>query len=201
MNSNQLFTFFKKEYSLHQLLNIEEIQQFQELMSETNGIATVLITQNGAPFTNASNSLPVFSALFPKTSRTLHAGFSFSKEKENDEIIIQTCLNNGFWEAEIPVFIGNVKVAIWLVGQVKNSECLLEPVLDFVNKTTVNKAEIISMYENMQGLSAEKFKKIVELFSLFIRQVSEKAYRKIESEQSKEIYISENIPEITQNSE
>ena len=55
MNSSEFADIFNLEYAFTDLFDLEEIQRFQDLFSDANEVASIIIKTDGTPITKASN--------------------------------------------------------------------------------------------------------------------------------------------------
>ena len=178
--TNELSNIDNPNILFSDIFDLEEIQRMQDLFSEATGVASLITLPNGTPITEPSN----FSR-FCQLIRATEKGFinckhsdmfiggkiDFSKDSE-----LTPCLSAGLWDTGAKITVGNVHIANWMIGQVRNKDADEKKLLEYGDEVGVDKTDLKNALKEVTTMSAEKFRKISEMLVVFANQLSEKAY-------------------------
>ena len=107
------------------IFNIEDIQRLQDVFSDTNDVASIILNLDGSAITESSNYNHHFNKLICNNTQSrencMRANVG-SYGLSNEKIIISKCKNCGLLEAYAPIVVGGIHIANWCIGQVKNEE-------------------------------------------------------------------------------
>jgi len=173
----------KEEIRFHDLFNLEEIQEIQDLFAEATGVASLITQPDGTPITRPSNfrRLCIDIVRNTETGRTnCFKSDSIIGRHHPEGPIIQTCLSGGLWDAGASITVGDKHIANWLIGQVRNEAQDEDKMRSYARKIGVNEEEYIKAFLEVPIMSKHQLKRITQVLFAFANQLSSMAYQNIQ---------------------
>jgi len=164
------------------LFKLEEIQNLQDLFSDSCGVASIITFPDGKPITKPSNFCTLCSDIIRKTAKGLancQKSDSVLGQNNSTGPVVQPCLSGGLWDAGASITVGGVHVANWLIGQVRNSEIDEKGMLQYANEIGANQNDFLKALKEVPVMSEEQFNKVSKMLYAFAGELSEKAYRNL----------------------
>jgi PAS domain S-box-containing protein len=171
-----------KDLNMLDLIDIQQLQKMQDSFAEATGIASIITLPNGKPITKPSNFCDLCIKIIRKTKKGLENCYKSDAElgKPNKEgPIIKRCLSGGLWDAGVSIYAGNIHVANWLIGQVKNDQMDLEKMYSYISEIGADRAEFIEAFDKVPIMSHEKLKKVADSLFFFANLISDLVYKNI----------------------
>ena len=165
------------------ILNLEDIQHFQELFSEASGVASIITHPDGTPITDPVNFCKLCGTIIRKTEKGMaNCQYSDSIIGRHNTTgpIVAKCLSGGLWDAGASITVGGKHIANWLIGQVRTEEFDKERMLQYADEIGADRVEFLSAMNEVPVMSAEQFQKVSEMLFAFANELSEKAYRNLQ---------------------
>lgn len=175
---------------LEKFFKIEELQEFQNIFSKVNQVASIITLSDGTPVTESSNFCRLCKDIIRqsklgcvkcKTSDTF-----IGKQNPNGPSII-TCSSAGLWDAGVSINLGDEHIANWLIGQVREETIDVEKVHKYADEIGVDRDEFLEAYEEVPVMELSRFKDIANLLFAFVNQISSKATKTYELEKEKDL--------------
>ncbi|MEK7989903.1 MAG: PocR ligand-binding domain-containing protein [Thiotrichaceae bacterium] len=158
------------------------IQQLQDDFATKTGVASIISDLKGKPYTKPSN----FSKLCgyirdsPKGgANCIYSDGLIGKQASRKRPHIQPCLSGGLWDAGACMYVGDIHVANWLVGQVMNETQNLTKMMDYARKIDIDEEKFSEALTQVTIMSEEQFNHICQALFIFANAISEcAAYEK-----------------------
>ena len=178
--TNDLSNIENQNILFSDIFDLNEIQRMQDLFSDATEVASLITLPDGTPITKPSN--------FSRFCQLIRATEKGAINCKNSDILIggktdfsrdadlTPCLSAGLWDTSAKITVGNVHIANWLIGQVRDKEIDEKKLLDYGNEIGVDKSDFKNALQEVTTMSVEKFRKISEMLVVFANQLSEKAY-------------------------
>ena len=170
------------EIDFHDLFNINEIQEIQDLFSEATGVASIITYPDGIPITKPSNFCRLCIDIIRKTEKGLkncyHSDSVIGKQNIGGAIY-QPCLSGGLWDGGASISVGGKHIANWLIGQVRNENVDEKKMLLYAKEIEADETEFKKALDEVTVMSTDKFKKIADILFYFANEISQKAYHNI----------------------
>ena len=171
-----------KTVDFNELFNLKDLQQLQDLFSDSCGVASIITYPDGRPITKPSNFCKLCSDIIRNTEKgriNCLKSDSILGRKNADGPIVQTCLSGGLWDAGASITVGGIHVANWLIGQVRNEEIDEKRILEYADEIETDKAEFAKALKKVPVMSIEQFTKVSKMLFAFANELSEKAYKNL----------------------
>ena len=152
-----------EKFTFTDIFEIEEIQHLQNLFSETNEVASIITFPDGTPITKPSNFCRLCSEFIRKSEKGVINCFKSDAEigkQFTSGPTIKKCLSGGLWDAGVSIVVGDIHIANWLIGQVKNKDIDESEVIKYADEIGADKTQFIKAFNEVPEMSAEKFSKI-----------------------------------------
>ena len=104
--------------------------------------------------------------------------------KNTDGPILQPCLSGGLWDGGTSIIVGDVHIANWVIGQVRNGETDPEGMLAYAAEIGADPEKFESALEEVTIMPTGQFRKISNFLYLMASQLSELAYNNIQQEKA-----------------
>jgi len=138
----------------------EEFQRIQDLLSETTGVAVVLIDTVGNSITKPSNFSRLCTEFLVKSDQFGVNCFQFV----------------GLMHAEIRINFGEKLLANWLIGHVRKVDADGKWIIEIADQTGIDRGPILEAWEEVPVMSIKQFNHVIEMLSAFANEISEKAF-------------------------
>lgn len=166
--------------ALSDILDISEIQRFQDAFTNAHGVASIITHTDGTPITQATNFTRLCIDIIRKTekgcSNCYHSDAVIGGYNPNGPNV-QTCLSGGLWDAGVSITVAGTHIANWLIGQVRNDNVDEEKVFQYAAEIGADIEEFKLAYYEVPVMTEDQFRKIADLLFFFANELSEKAYR------------------------
>ena len=163
----------------HDIINLADIQHFQDLFSDATGVASIITHPDGTPITNPSNFSRLCNSIIRKTEKgcaNCYKSDSVIGRYNPSGPVIQSCLSGGLWDAGASIAVGGKHIANWLIGQVRNIEIDDQHMMKYADEIGADKTVFMEALNEVPVMSVSKFKKVSEMMFAFVNEISEKAY-------------------------
>ena len=171
------------EATFADLFDIEEIQKIQDAFAKTAGVASIITGLDGTPITRPSNFCSLCQDIIRKTETGLcnckRSDAAIGVGRKNGPVV-QPCLSGGLWDAGASIYVGDIHLANWLIGQVRNEALSEEKLLGYADVIGADKEEFRKALSQVPVMSQEQFQRISDILFLFANQLSALAYKNFE---------------------
>lgn len=164
----------KPEFS--DIFEIHDIQQLQDLFSDTTGVSSIIIHPDGKYITKPSNFCSLCSFIKEK---------EFGKQicslfgKANSKISIDNsnttfCQYTGITDFACSFIIDGHHIATWVIGHVRTQQADLENLISNAKKLGFSSEDFLKRYHDIPQMSQDQFDKTVKLLKAFVKELSDK---------------------------
>ncbi|WP_353571765.1 PocR ligand-binding domain-containing protein [Candidatus Albibeggiatoa sp. nov. BB20] len=191
-----------KNHSLFdKFFNKSIIQQIQDDFATKTGVASIISDLKGAPYTKPSNfsKLCTYIRETPKGgANCMHSDSVIGKQASRSRPHIQPCLSGGLWDAGACLYVGDIHVANWLIGQVMNEAQDLAKMLDYAKKIDMDQEKFSYAMTQITVMTEEQYTHTCQALFIFANVVSEcAAYEKDLSLSDMEVLLQNKKSELT----
>ncbi len=165
------------------LFDVNDIQQIQDIFSDSTGVASIITYPCGQPITKPSNFRRVCSDIIRSTEegfkRCKHSDSYIGKMNQDKANVIE-CLSCGLWDAGVNISVGGKHLANWLIGQVRDKDVDKERLIEYSKVIGVNEDELIKAYLEVPIMELQQFEKIAKALFIVSQQLSKIAYQNLQ---------------------
>ncbi|MEN6620221.1 MAG: PocR ligand-binding domain-containing protein, partial [Smithella sp.] len=165
------------------LFNLSDLQQIQDMLAYSWGVAILLTRPDGTAITKPSNFTYLCNNLIRKNIN------GFVNCKKSDAVIgkynptgptICKCLSAGLWQAGASITLEGRHIANWLIGQIRNEAQNEEQVIKYANIISIDRDIFREAFLKVPIMSQEKFELIAYALFALANQLSAIAYQNIQ---------------------
>jgi PAS domain S-box-containing protein len=171
------------DIDFHDLFNLEDIQEIQDLFAKSTGVSSLITTPDGAPITQPSNFCRLCSSFIRQTEpgRQKCAISDAALGRYNpDAPTIHHCLSAGLCAAGASITVGGKHIANWLIGQVRDETVNEENIREYARALGVDAEEFIATFREVPYMPAEQFQQVAQALFVFANQLSAMAYQNVQ---------------------
>lgn len=172
--------------SFHELFDVQEVQKIQDSFSSAMGVASVITLPDGTPVTRPSNFRRLCSDIIRATEvgrRNCEYSDSVIGKRNPDGPTISTCMSGGLWDAGANIHAGDIHVANWLVGQVRNDAQHEDELLNYADEIGVCRNEFLTALNEVPVMDANQFHNIAQALFIFANKLSLIAHQNLQQAQ------------------
>ncbi len=193
-------TNLAQDINISEVFDVKELQHLQDLFSEVHQVASLITLPNGVPLTNPSGFCR-FCSLVRSTERGTYnciCSDSALSKLDPERITVKKCQSAGLWGARVSITVGMHHVGNWMIGQLRTDDNQEEDIRKYAKEIGLDEEVLFEAYQEVPVMDEKKFRKIADLLSVFVKQISDNAYKQIKIKESNKelIKITENLPEI-----
>lgn len=169
-------------YRLDELIPLSELQEMQDAFALALGVASVITDINGTPITQPSNYCTLCTHVIPSTpgGRMLcDASHSAQEYPSQGGPTFKYCMSAGLMDGGASIFVGDVHVANWLIGQVMDAEDSDDRMLDFCKKIGADETQFKLALSQVTRMTRQRYDEISQMLYLFSRQLSALAFQNV----------------------
>lgn len=113
----------KEQFSLLDLIPLEDLQQLQDTLDEINDVTTIITDPQGNPLTMPGNDLGVCHLVRQSPKSVLECAQSpqalakTAPEKQGTPLVCQACQSLGILHAAVPIIVNHIHLANWWISQ------------------------------------------------------------------------------------
>ncbi len=164
------------EFTLQDLVSLEELQKIQDSFSEVTGTATIITSTDSTMITKPSNFNRVCEIVYSTEEGRRRCDESDRMRTENArqsrEPVIQQCLSCGFTDASVPIIVAGRHIANWLVGQCNTMHISRESIAKYAREIGADPDELLTAYDRTPRMSHAEFRRTLNLLSLIVGEIS-----------------------------
>ncbi|HEX7585650.1 MAG TPA: PAS domain S-box protein [Prolixibacteraceae bacterium] len=164
------------------IFNLDDIQQLQDLFSDSSGVASIITHPDGTPITKPSNFCRLCS-IIRKTEKgraNCYKSDAAIGKQNSSGPIVQPCLSGGLWDAGASITVGGKHIANWLIGQVRNEELDEQRMIEYADEIGANREDFRKALNEVPVMSVEQFNKVSKMLFAFASELSEKTYNNLQ---------------------
>ena len=168
-----------QEISLFDLFQAEEIQRVQDAFALASNVASVISAPDGTPLTRPSNSSELFAALFHDRD-AVGTGHVFPpaalRPPSGTGLAVHVCPETGLLYAGMPIVVGGIHVANWLIGQVRDEEADGGQALALAGRFGADPKAVEVALARMPSMSRMRFGVVADSMALIAGHVFRQAH-------------------------
>ncbi|BDZ72182.1 PocR ligand-binding domain-containing protein [Methanobacterium petrolearium] len=172
-----------EEIGFHELFNLKEIQEIQDLFAEATGVASIITQPDGTPITQPSKFHRLCKDIIRKTEigrANCFKSDAIIGKHHPEGPIIRPCLSSGLWDAGASITVGGKHIANWLIGQVRNEAQNEDEMRDYAREIGVDEEEYIEAFREVPVMSKSHLEHIARSLFAFANQLSAMAYQNVQ---------------------
>lgn len=165
----------QESYRLENLFALSELQEMQDAFAAALGVASIITDIDGKPITRPSNYCTFCTRVVASTEKGRRlCAHSHSMECSPDRGApsFKYCLSAGFMDGGAGIFVGDIHVANWLIGQVMDSEDSDARMMAFCRDIGADEAEFTAALAQVTRMSRKRYEEISHMLFVFARQLS-----------------------------
>ena len=185
-----------------EIFEMDEIQRMQDMFSDATGVASIITLPNGNPITKPSNFTRFCKDIIRNTEKGCANCIKSDAEiggQNSCQLIVKQCLSAGLWDAGVPITVGGVHIANWLIGQVQTEGMDMERMMAYADEIGADRNEFMAALDEVPKMTENRFQKVAQMLLVFANEMSEKAYNNLQLK--KEIAAHETANQKLQKSE
>lgn len=175
-------TGHQEKYRLENLFNLAELQEIQDAFATAVGVASIITDTDGHMITRPSNYCALCTQVIPSTEegrRLCAASHSYTERPTTGGPSFKNCLSAGLMDGGASIFVGDVHVANWLIGQVMDSADSDERMMDFCRRIGADEGEFRAALSQVTRMSRKRYDEISHMLFLFAKQLSTLAIQNV----------------------
>jgi len=184
------------------VFDIEKLQQLQDEFSEVTGVASWITDTEGTPVTAPSNMSRLCRDFIQEMGKGHKQCFLMNQhlaKNKKDTISIDRCSRTGLWEAGVGIFINEIHIGSWMIGQVRADDDAGQKKVKAVAKEfgfDIN--ELQEAYNEIPVMDKTQFSQIAKMLQVLVAMHTDNAYKSMKVEESNRelTRLYENIPDI-----
>jgi len=170
-------------FTLSEIINVNEIQRLQDLFSYASGVASIITHSNGKPITHPTNFCKLcdnYCKLAKGPAKCIQSN-EMPGRYSPEGPVIQSCLSfdpeySGLWNAGASITLGKRHIANWFIGPVRMEDQEEQGMLQYADDIEANRVEFINALNEVPVMSLQQFTRISKMLFAFANELSEKAY-------------------------
>lgn len=169
-------------YRLENLFDISELQEMQDAFAEAVGVASIITDIHGQPITQPSNYQTLCTQVICSTDKgrqLCDVSHSLYECPTTGGPSFKYCSSAGLMDGGASIFVGDVHVANWLIGQVMNSEDTEERMMAFCREIGADEAAFRDALSHLPRMSRQRYDEISHMLFVFARQLSTLAVQNV----------------------
>jgi len=171
------------DINFHDLFNLKDIQQIQDLFARSTGVASVITNPDGSRITEPSNLCRLCGDIIRRTEqgqKKCAASHALISRQNPDGPSSHQCLVAGLFSAGASITIGGKHIASWLIGQVRDPAVTEEDIKDYARALGIEEEEFIAAFRELPIMSKDQFQQVAQALFVFANQLSTMAYQNIQ---------------------
>ncbi len=172
----------EETYRLENLFDLTELQEMQDAFATAMGVASVITDINGNAVTRPSNYCALCTQVIPSTAKGRElcgASHSIYECPTVGGPSFKYCMSAGMMDGGASIFVGDVHVANWLIGQVLDSEDSDERMMAFGRMIGADEDAFKDALAKVTRMSRQRYDEICHMLYLFARQLSTLAVQNV----------------------
>lgn len=168
---------------LEDLFDLSELQRLQDAFAAATGVAALITTPAGEPLTRPSRFCRLCANIIRKTEKGLANCCRSDAELGGCHEAgprVQPCLSGGLWDAGTSLRAGDLHLANWLIGQVRDESVDEARLLEYAREIGADPDEFRQALLEVPRMSREQFTKVAEALHLLGSQLSLLAMRNLQ---------------------
>lgn len=161
------------ELHLSDIIQLKNIQLIQDAFARATDVSSVIVDLDGNLLTSPSNFTEICKLIRQTEKGMKRCSISDKNRRNKSRDISYQCLSCGFTNSSVPIFIGNVQVADWLIGQCNSRGVDREFIEKYAGEIGVDVDQMLAAFDKMPVLPIEEFEKISELLNTITQEFSQ----------------------------
>jgi PAS domain S-box-containing protein len=162
------------------LFDLDEIQHLQDLLTSSLGVGSIITALDGQPLTRPSNFCQLCYGIIRKTekglARCMASNASFGVDKPGQSFVAH-CFSAGLLDGGTSIFVGERRVANWVVGQVLDETVSTDRIMDYADEIGADREQFRQALAQVPRMSQKQFRAICDFVAHIAHQLSTLALR------------------------
>ena len=172
-----------KDIIFTDLFDIAEIQRLQDAFAQATRVASIITEPDGTPITAPSNFCHLCMDIIRQTEKGLANCMKSDAElgrPNQDGAKIQPCLSGGLWDGGASIRVGDLHVANWLIGQVRDETQNPRLMLKYADAIGADRKTFQKALNDVPTMSRDQFEKVGHVLFLLANLISKQAYQNLQ---------------------
>ncbi len=162
------------------IFDVKKIQYIQDSFAKMTKVAAIIVSTDGIGITEPSNFSPFCNLIRSTTIGCTNCIRSDSDiETERGSYLEKVCGSAGLMDGGTSIWVGEKRIAHWLIGQVRYSDKMSEQQKSYARKIGIDEDEYREAFEKLPIMSHEHFEDICKTMAIIAEQLSEMAYQNV----------------------
>lgn len=167
-------------FGLTDLIELEELQRFQDDFTRATGVASIILDTKGNPITKPGNYCEVCRLIRSTEKGLLNCKKSRRmiglKSQGHTKPTYQPCLGIGFKNASVPIVVKGHHIGNWVIGQYHVQGVDEKRVKEYALEIGADPDAMLDAFEKMPKVTLEKFRNIFNFLRSLADRMSNLAY-------------------------
>ncbi len=173
----------KEQFSLLDLIPLEDLQQLQDTLAEINNVSSVITDPDGNYLTMQSNEIR-FCHVIRQSSQGLADCMETiqlisTRIKQEGGSVCQPCRHLGLLKAAVPIFIKDIHLANWWIKQYGTDRPSEEQITDYAQHIGLDADELLGELEALPKASEENFKRALAWVDNLAQGITQLGYQNL----------------------
>ncbi|APG26789.1 hypothetical protein A7E78_02310 [Syntrophotalea acetylenivorans] len=169
--------------TFEELFNLEDIQRLQDDFAKATGVASVIITPDGAPITMPSNFHHLCREIVQGTDKgtvSCRRSQVLLGRPAAQGPTLSKCLTAGLMNAGASILVGGCHIATWIVEQVRDPGQTEADLRAHVLEIGADENAMVEAFRELPVMPREQFKQVAQALYTLANQLSVSAYQNIQ---------------------
>ena len=175
----------KEQFSLLDLVPLEDLQQLQDTLDEINDVITIITDPLGNPLTMPSNDLRVCNLVRRSPSDLLECAQSpqtlakMLPEKPETPIYCQACQSLGVLHAAVPIVVNRIHLANWWISQRSASELTVEKLARAAEEIEIDPDQLMRELDTLPQGNEATFHRALAWIDNLAKRITQLGYQNL----------------------
>jgi diguanylate cyclase (GGDEF)-like protein/PAS domain S-box-containing protein len=169
--------------SLLDMIPLEDLQQIQDALAESNGVASVITDADGNPLTMPNNKLALCEIIRKSDCGNADCIVEFSEViaqiKQKQYPASTLCESLGVYKAAVPIIIDDMHLANWWITQCSDTPRIESELVAYAERIGVDAALLQEQLEKLQRVDQEGFNKTLQWIDSLTRRIARMGYQNL----------------------
>lgn len=169
-------------YRLENLFDLSELQEMQDAFASALGVSSIITDIQGKPLTRPSNYCTFCTQVVPSTEKgrqLCDQSHSLYECPTTGGPSFKYCMSAGMMDGGASIFVGDVHIANWLIGQVMDSNDTDERMMAFCREIEADEEAFKEALSQVTRMSRQRYDEISHMLFVFARQLSTLAVQNV----------------------
>ena len=172
-----------EQFALRDLIPLEELQQFQDILAEIHHVFSVITDPDGNPLTMPSNEMSSCKLVRRSSKGDLRCQQNYQhvadQIRQEQQLVCRPCRTLGFLHAAVPIFVKRIHVANWWIRQPCVQTGMALEIDALAADLDVDPQRLKAEFENLPPCSRERFEKVLTWIDSLAHRITKLGYQNL----------------------